>query len=94
MALTAREWILLPEEEQKRRGAELSPYECFLLRTELDYIHFTEEQKRNMSKEEREKFINPPKLSPEESEKRKKEIEAIFQKMIEEAERKKSNNFE
>lgn len=94
MALTAREWILLPEEEQKRRGAELSPHECFLLRTELDYIHFTEEQKRNMSKEEREKFINPPKLSPEESEKRKKEIEAIFQKMIEEAERKKSNNFE
>ena len=35
MALTAREWLLLPEAEQKRRKDELSPYECFLLRTDL-----------------------------------------------------------
>ena len=35
MALTAREWLLLPEDEQQRRKNELSHHECFLLRTDL-----------------------------------------------------------
>lgn len=45
MALTAREWILLSKDEQERRSKELSPHECFLLRTDLAYVHFTEEEK-------------------------------------------------
>ena len=51
MALTAREWLLLPEDEQQRRKNELSPHECFLLRTDLEYIHFSEEEKKNISPE-------------------------------------------
>ena len=60
MALTAREWLLLPESEQKQRGKELSPKECFKLRMELSEIHLTEE--------ERERFINPPKKTAQEIE--------------------------
>lgn len=31
MSLTAKEWLLLPEDEQIRRADEVSPHECFLL---------------------------------------------------------------
>ena len=68
MALTAREWLLLPESEQKQRGKELSPKECFKLRMELSEIHLTEEEKQNLTKEERERFINPPKKTAQEIE--------------------------
>lgn len=66
MALTAREWLLLPESEQKQRGKELSPKECFKLRMELSEIHLTEEEKQNLTEEERERFINPPKKTAQE----------------------------
>ena len=52
MTLTAREWLLLPKSEQMQRGKELSPEECFKLRMELSEIHFTEEEKQKMTKEE------------------------------------------
>ena len=58
MSLTAREWLLLPQEEQEKRGAELSSHEAFLLRHCYEYIHFTEEEKLNMSKEERDYFLS------------------------------------
>ena len=45
MSLTAREWLLLPKQEQQRRGKELSSEECFKLRMDLSEIHFTEEEK-------------------------------------------------
>ena len=45
MALTAREWLLLPKEEQRERGEELSSEECRKLRMELSEIYFTEEEK-------------------------------------------------
>ena len=89
MALTAREWLLLPEDEQRRRGGELSPHECFLLRTDLEYIHFTEEQKKNMPPEKREEFLHPKELTKEEQEAFNRKCEEIFKQMIEEAERKK-----
>ena len=60
MALTAREWLLLPESEQKQRGKELSPKECFKLRMELSEIHLTEEEKQNLTK--------PPKKTAQEIE--------------------------
>lgn len=69
MKLTAREWLLLPKEEQMQRGKELSPEECFKLRMELSEINFTEEEKQNLTKEQRERFINPPKKTDEEIEK-------------------------
>lgn len=90
MSLTAREWLLLSEEEQKRRGPELSSHECFLLRTELAYIHFTEEQKRNMSKEEKEKFLNPPRTSVKNGWEHKS-VDEIIAILREDAERKKKN---
>ena len=57
MALTAREWILLPKEEQEIRGKELSREECRKLRMELSEIHFTEEEKhpRELTEEEKER---------------------------------------
>lgn len=48
MALTAREWLILPEKEQKERVHELSPQECFLLRTSYACIHYAEEELRRM----------------------------------------------
>ncbi len=33
MALTALEWLKLNTDERERRKGELSPHECFLLRT-------------------------------------------------------------
>lgn len=70
MKLTAREWLLLPEAEQMQRGKELSPEECFKLRMELSEVNFTEEEKQKLTKEERERFINPPKRTDEEIEKK------------------------
>lgn len=61
MALTAREWLILPEKEQKERAHELSPQECFLLRTSYAYIHYTEEEKVNLTEEQRQRIINSPK---------------------------------
>ena len=69
MALTAREWILLPKEEQEIRGKELSREECRKLRMELSEIHFTEEEKRQMTEEEKYKFTHPRELTEEEKEK-------------------------
>lgn len=69
MKLTAREWLLLPEAEQMQRGKELSPEECFKLRMELSEVNFTEEEKQKLTKEERERFINPPQKTDEEIEK-------------------------
>lgn len=57
MSLTAKEWLLLPQEEQEKRQTELSDHEAFLLRTLYAYIHFTEEEKRSMTKEERDAFL-------------------------------------
>lgn len=57
MSLTAIEWILLPEDEQQRRKDELSSHECFLLRTAYAYVHFSEEEKGNMSEEEKSEII-------------------------------------
>ena len=57
MSLTAREWLLLPKEEQEHRKSELSKEECAKLRLELDMIHFTEDEKKNMSQEKREAFF-------------------------------------
>lgn len=51
MGLTAREWILLSKKEQEERSKELSQHECFLLRTSLANICFTEEEKANMTEE-------------------------------------------
>lgn len=82
MSLTAREWLLLPEDEQQQRGKELSPHECFLLRTELSYIHFSEEEKRNMPKEKREKFLHPREISEEEREQHSKERDEIFKQLM------------
>ncbi len=83
MSLTAREWILLPKEEQEKRAHELSKHECFLLRTVLDDTHFTEEQKKNMSEEEKREFLYPKQRTKEEIERRKKESQTIFKQMIE-----------
>ena len=60
MSLTAKEWLLLPEDEQIRRADEVSPHECFLLRVAYAEIHFTEEQKANMTQEERDEFLREP----------------------------------
>ena len=85
MSLSAREWLLLPEKEQKSRKGELSLHESFLLRTSYEYIHFTEDEKMNMTEEEKKIFINPPSLTEEEKEKRRKSVEEGFRKLLESA---------
>lgn len=60
MALTAKEWLLLPKEEQEKREKELSLHECYLLRSIYDHCHFTEEQKNNMTEKEKEEFLKEP----------------------------------
>lgn len=85
MALTAREWLLLPKEEQEYRKDELSSYECFLLRTDLEYIRFSEEEKKNMSQEKREAFLHPKKYTKEEREAFNQQCREIFKQMQEEA---------
>lgn len=57
MSLTAKEWLLLPQEEQEKREKELSAHEAFLLRTLYAYIHFSEEEKRSMTEAERAAFL-------------------------------------
>ena len=79
MKLTAREWLLLPEAEQMQRGKELSPEECFKLRMELSEVNFTEEEKLKLTKEERERFINPPKITDEEIEKNNRTTFKVLQ---------------
>ena len=86
MSLTAREWLLLPEKEQQEKGHELSPHECFLLRTSYAYIHFKEEEKQKMSEEEKDRFLHPPKKELSETDKKMakmsitEQIEYIFGK--------------
>ncbi len=88
MALTAREWLLLPREDQMVRGKELSPHECFLLRTLFSELSFTEEEKRNMSEEKKYRFTHPRESTEEEKAAFNKETEEIFRKMAEEIRRK------
>lgn len=71
MALKAKEWVWLPREEQERRACELSPHECFLLRTLYDYCHPTEEEKANLTPEEWERVTGVHYA------KRKAELEAL-----------------
>ncbi|MCI8409895.1 MAG: hypothetical protein HFJ09_11605 [Lachnospiraceae bacterium] len=82
MSLTAIEWILLPEDEQQRRKDELSSHECFLLRTAYDHVHFSEEEKRNMSEEEKRKLLNHKEYTKEEKAEQAKQIEIIFREMF------------
>ncbi len=72
MALTAREWLLLPKDEQRERGEELSSEECRKLRMELSEIYFTEEEKRQMTEEQKYNFTHPKEMTLEEKEKRAK----------------------
>ena len=60
MSITAKEWLLLPEDEQIKRADEVSSHECFLLRTQYAEIHFTEEEKANMTQEEKDNFLSKP----------------------------------
>lgn len=60
MALTAKEWLLLPKKEQEKREKELSLHECYLLRSIYDHCRFTEEQKNNMTEKEKEEFLKEP----------------------------------
>lgn len=88
MALTAREWLLLSEDEQQRRKNELSPHECFLLRTDLEYIHFSEEEKKNISPEKKEAFLHPKERTEEEKEEFNQKCKEIFKRLSEEAKNK------
>lgn len=85
MALTAREWLLLPEEEQKQRKDELSPQECFLLRTNLEYVCFTEEEKASMTEQQKYEFTHPKAYTKEEKQAFNKKAEAIFAQLISDA---------
>lgn len=87
MALTAREWLLLPKEEQERRKGELSAHECFLLRTDLSHIHFSEDEKVNMSSEKREAFLQPKEYTKAEKEMFDRKCREIFHKLSAEAKR-------
>lgn len=88
MALTAREWLLLPKTEQERRKEELSSHECFLLRTNLEYIRFSEEEKKNMTQEKREAFLHPGEYTEEEKEAFNQQCNEIFKRLSEEAKQK------
>ncbi len=85
MGLTAREWLLLPKEEQDIRSNELSPEECRKLRMELSMIHFSEEKKASMTEVEKYKFTHPKVYTQEEIETFSKEAAEIFQRMQEES---------
>ena len=85
MALTAREWLLLPKDEQERRKGELSAHECFLLRTDLSHIHFSEDEKANMSLEKRKAFLRPKEHTKEEKEAFDAKCQEIFRKLSAEA---------
>lgn len=88
MALTAREWLLLPKEQQERRKEELSSHECFLLRTNLEYIRFSEEEKKNMTQEKREAFLHPREYTENEKEAFNQQCKEIFKRLSEEAKQK------
>lgn len=79
--LTAREWLLLPEQEQKQRKNELSSYENFLLRTELAYVHFTEEEKLSLTEKQKKEFIHQKEHTEEEKLIFNKFAEDIFNKL-------------
>lgn len=81
MALTAREWLLLDETEQKKRGEELSEEECRKLRMELSECYFSEEEKRSMTEKQKYCFIHPKQPSTEEIEKNKKVSFEVLKKM-------------
>ena len=83
--LTAREWLLLPDEEQERRKSELSPQECFLLRTDLEYVRFTEDEKVSMMERQKYEFIHPKASTEEEKQAFNKQAEAIFERLKNEA---------
>lgn len=85
MALTAREWLLLPRGEQERRKSELSSHECFLLRTDLEYIGFTEDEKKNMPSEKREAFLHPREYTEKEKTAFNQKCQDIFMQLSEEA---------
>ena len=87
MALTAREWLLLPNEEQKRRQEELSSEECFKLRTLYSEIHLSEEDKRNMPRREREEFLLPRQKHTEGEDDFYSTAQALFKRLSEEAKR-------
>lgn len=79
--LTAREWLLLPEEEQKKRENELSSEEGRKLRMELSMIHFTEEEKKKMSEEEKYRFTHPKQYTTEEMTAFHKQAQEIVKRM-------------
>ncbi len=85
MALTAREWLLLPEDAQQRRKNELSPHECYLLRTDLEHVHFSEKEKECISPEKREEFLHPKERTEEAKEAFSQKCKDIFKRMSEEA---------
>ena len=88
MALTAREWLLLSHDEQKKRCKKLSAEECFKLRTLYSEIHFSEEEKMNMSQQKREEFLHPRERTVEEKEAFNRKANEIFKKLSEEANKK------
>ena len=88
MALTAKEWLLLSREEQKRRQRELSSEECFKLRTLYSEIHFSEDDKGNMTQQEREKFLDPRERTKEGEEAFNRKTQDIFKRLQEEAKQK------
>ena len=81
MALMAREWLLLPKEEQEKRKRELSKEECYKLRMELSTISFSEEEKSMMSEEEKKRFVHPHHNSVKEKEDYNKKAKVIFEQM-------------
>lgn len=87
MALTAREWLLLLKDEQERKREELSPYECFLLRTELAYIHFTEKEKASLTEQQKYEFTHPKIYTEEEKQAFNKQAEIIFTQLINETQK-------
>lgn len=84
MALTAREWLLLPKDMMEKRKGELSKEECTKLRLELDFVHFSEDEKARMTEEEKERFIHPERMTSLEKDAFSKKAEAIFKKLQEE----------
>lgn len=87
MSLTAREWILLPKGEMEARKGELSPEECLKLRIDLDMVHFTEEEKQQMSEEEKYRFTHPKESTEEEKEAFRKMQDTIYRVMDEHEEK-------
>ena len=88
MALTAREWLLLPKEDQEKRGKELSPEECFKLRMELSEVHFSEEEKAVMSEKQRYAFLHPKVYTEEEKKAFSQHCREVFARMSEGAKQK------